>query len=164
MELFNYLPDHRLWICQSCRYAVSPSHTISHLENKHRQHAAAKTLPQRQEALKEMLKRLWFNNAKETVHFPPPSSLPVPGLPIYKGHGCPSCSFVAPSMEAVQSHSRKRHPDVLRNPRGQPSPSRPHVRRPQYWAVNCQRFFASGPGSSYFMVILPTPYSPSQPI
>jgi hypothetical protein len=93
MELFNYLPDHRLWVCQCCRYAVSPSHVISHFENKHGQHAAVKTLLQRQKALAEMLTKPWIDNTKETVTFPPSSSLPVPGLPVYKGLGCLFCSF-----------------------------------------------------------------------
>ncbi|PCG88207.1 hypothetical protein PENOC_112060 [Penicillium occitanis (nom. inval.)] len=102
-----------------------------------------------------MLKKPWIDPAKETLRFPPPTSAPIPYLPIHQGYRCPSttCAYVAASKKTIGQHLIRQHPEIPRNPRGHPRAltHRPHI----YPQVSCQRFFVSGHSSQYFAVIPP---------
>ncbi|KAL3703710.1 hypothetical protein TMatcc_009399 [Talaromyces marneffei ATCC 18224] len=122
MELFQYIPEYRIWICQACRYAVSPSRLLAHLAKKHSHDYRTKTQIQRQYILEEMLKKPWIDPWKESLRFPPPTSAPVACLPIHQGYQCLSikCSYIAGAKDTVRRHLIKQHPEIPKNPRGGP--------------------------------------------
>jgi hypothetical protein len=170
MELFQYIPDYQIWICQACRYAVAPSRLLAHLAKKHGHDYRTKTQIQRQQILEEMLKKPWLDPWKESLRFPSPTSTPIPYLPIYQGYQCPSisCHYIAGAKSTVRRHLMAQHPEIPKNPRGPPRAltHRPHI----YPRVSCQRFFITGPGSRYFAVTPPLSYhqeqslAPSSPV
>ncbi|KAF9890422.1 hypothetical protein FE257_005827, partial [Aspergillus nanangensis] len=113
MDLFLYNPTYQAWICTAprCQFAVSPSSLDRHLQRRHRDHRAAATPAQRQVILRTMLQRAWVDPRKEIFRYPPPSSPPIPGLPVFRGYSCPHCEFICRSNGVMQNHRREKHQD-----------------------------------------------------
>jgi hypothetical protein len=170
MELFQYVSDYQIWICQPCRYAMSPSRLLAHLTQKHGHDYRSKTQIQRQRILEEMLKKPWVDPCRESLRFPPPASLrfpppaspPIPGLTIHQGYQCPgtTCSFIAVTRNTIRRHLTQ-HPEIPKNPRGTPRAFTHHTHI--YPRVYCQRFFITGMGSQYFAVTPSLPIDQEQP-
>jgi hypothetical protein len=84
---------------------------------------------------------------------------PIQGLPVYEGHQCPHCEYIARAPETVQRHRRNAHQDregpraTGRRPRWQADP-------PPNRGVSCQRLFPNFRGCQFFEVQVPEP-SPS---
>ncbi|RHZ49046.1 uncharacterized protein CDV56_103939 [Aspergillus thermomutatus] len=156
MDLFIYNPTYEVWICtaRQCQYAVSPQTLLTHLRVHHRSHATVATVALREAALTEMLKRPWIDPTKRSCVIPSPADPPIPGLPVYQGHGCPHCSYVARTTETIQKHHRETHRDL--------EPPCGRGRKPQWQAkaswrlanrvVSCQRLFPNKHGSQFFEV------------
>ncbi|KAI9034791.1 uncharacterized protein KD926_005471 [Aspergillus affinis] len=155
MDLFIYHDSYRVWICKPCQYAICPRRLESHLRIHHQTHPTAATRVLRKIAHEKMAQRPWLDPATEPCIFPDPEAGPLPNLPLYTGYRCPRCSHVVRSPESLAKHIRERHPE-LRRPRGrQPAATRHLDRHFQGHPVNCQRFFPTGAGSSFFAVTPP---------
>ncbi|KAL4901255.1 hypothetical protein BDW74DRAFT_187881 [Aspergillus multicolor] len=111
MDLFLYNPTYHLWICTAprCQYTVTPFTLLTHLRTRHGSYLTAVTLPLREAALAAMLQRPWADPAREPGRQPPAGGLPLPGLPVYQGHGCPHCLYVARTLDAMEKHRRAKH-------------------------------------------------------
>lgn len=109
-----------------------------------------------------MLKKPWIDPWKESLRFPPPTSAPIPYLPIHQGYQCPSitCPYVAGAKNTVRIHLIAQHPEIPKNPRGGPRTltHQPHI----YPRVSCQRFFTTGRSSQYFAVTPPSSHNQEQ--
>ncbi|KAJ5557940.1 hypothetical protein N7513_003526 [Penicillium frequentans] len=148
-EFFHYNSTHRVWICKTCQWAVTPNRMSSHLASKHARHPSARTGAQRAAIYAEAMKVNPWDPAMEPFHIPPPDARPIHGLPVYNGYRCPeeSCTYTAPQPCSIQNHRRQAHgPSTGR--RGQPK----REDRLKLQPVKCQRFFVSGIYSSYFVV------------
>ncbi|RHZ43205.1 uncharacterized protein CDV56_100262 [Aspergillus thermomutatus] len=156
MDLFIYNPTYEVWICTArlCQYAVSPQTLLTHLRVHHRSHLTVATPALHEAVLTEMLKRPWIDPTKRPCVIPSPGDPPIPGLPVYQGHGCPHCSYVARTTETIQKHHRETHRDL--------EPPCGRGRKPQWQAnascrlanrvVSCQRLFPNKHGSQFFEV------------
>lgn len=56
-----------------------------------------------------MLQHPWLDPGKEPCSVPPPDSLPMEGLTVARGLGCPKCRYVARSPAVVAEHYYKSH-------------------------------------------------------
>ena len=97
-----------------------------------------------------MLQRLWLDPAQESCVFPPSSSAPVPGLPVFPGVGCIHCSYVCRARETLRNHLLRVHPEATRVGRGgcRPLNDLESLGR----AIYCQQFFPSAAGSIFFEI------------
>ncbi|KAB8213161.1 hypothetical protein BDV33DRAFT_185306, partial [Aspergillus novoparasiticus] len=97
-----------------------------------------------------MLQRPWLDPAQEPCVFPPSSSAPVPGLPVFPGLGSIHCPYVCRAREALRNHLLRVHPEATRVGRGgrRPLNDLESLGRPIY----CQRFFPSAAGSTFFEI------------
>jgi len=96
--------------------------------------------------------------ATARIPIPPATNLPIPDLAVYTGYQCTRCSFVLRSGRkkarvSMGTHFNK-HRLVSRKPGQQAKiagiPAQDSG--PMFTEVSCQRFFASGAQSSYFIV------------
>lgn len=104
-----------------------------------------------------MLKRPWLEPSRELCKFPPPNSAPIPGLPVYPGLRCPSCSYVSRSLAALFKHLERIHPET-RRVCGRAFKAKPDIAAIAE-PVSCQRFSVYGPESSFFSMISSSPTS-----
>ncbi|KAG2001178.1 hypothetical protein GB937_010415 [Aspergillus fischeri] len=132
-----------------------PLPVCRHLRDRHHSHPTAATVALCQAALTEMLKRPWIDPSQEAGPLPP-GGPPVEGLPVYRGYGCPHCPYVCRTARSLQDHRRRNHQEQD----GHCGRGRQPVKLAQARArnrladrvVHCQRFFPSGPRSSFFTV------------
>ncbi|KAL6228589.1 hypothetical protein BDW75DRAFT_246594, partial [Aspergillus navahoensis] len=168
MDLFIYNPTYQVWICTAprCRYAVSPSTLLRHLRTRHRAHPSAATVALCEAALASMLQRPWVDPWREPCRQPAPGDPPVPGLPVYRGYGCPHCPYITRALKGIQEHRRKKHKDRDGSwGRGRLSVLQAHARAKARLAervVSCQRFYPMRAGSHFFEVS-PTAAPPQLP-
>lgn len=159
MDIFEYLPDYQILICKPCQYAVSPSRFVGHVWSRHRNVAGFQSKKEIVAAL-AMAKRdyLWKNAGSESISVPPAKSRPFPLLPIHKGYRCLRCTHVCTSQKSISAHVNGEHAD-LRRSRGQHTLAQRQENQvhPRWEATFCQRFFVSGPQSSYFCISPPAP-------
>jgi hypothetical protein len=98
---------HKLLLCLSCGIAVIPSQLKSHLSKDHIKYSDTnkKAIVCLSTACGVDLKTL------PELHLS--TSIPaIKGLPIYKGHPCPSCHTVRGTFESLKSHMRQKHSGV----------------------------------------------------
>ena len=159
MELFLYNSTYEIWICTapSCQYAVSPTTFITHLRTRHGSHPNAATPALQQAALTAMLQQPWINPEHEIVRFPPPSSPPILGLPVYRGYGCPYYEYICRCRRTMDKHRDQNHADRdgARRKRGRETIAQTQARLRARLAeriVSCQRFFISRSASRFFEV------------
>ena len=111
MDLFLYNPAYQIWICTAprCQFAVTPRTLLTYLRTRHGSHPSTATPALREAALAAMLQRPWIELAKEANIFPPARDPPVPGLPVYRGYGCPHCPYIVRSCPSLDEYRRKKH-------------------------------------------------------
>ncbi|KAF9882991.1 hypothetical protein FE257_004361, partial [Aspergillus nanangensis] len=116
---------------------MSPSSLDRHLQRRHRDYHAAATPAQQQAILRTILQRAWINPKKEIFRYLLLSSAPIPGLPVFRGHGCPHYEFICRSGQVIQNHRREKHQD-----------------QDGLWkrGRHCQRFYPTQAGSRLFKV------------
>lgn len=96
--LLKHYEEYGVVICRTCQFAVQPSALASHLL-KHQIYRG-----ERRRLLSQLCKlRLQDPN---DVADPPPGSLPVPELPVYKGYSCQAegCDHVCASVKRMAQH------------------------------------------------------------
>ena len=170
MDLFIYNPSYRVWICTGprCRFAVSPRTLVTHLRSRHRSHPTAATTALCQAALTEMLKQPWVDPTRERCPVPPTGGPPIPGLPVYKGYGCPHCPYVCRMTETLRNHRGRAHRELDRKRyRGRQLVQLAQAQAQRRLAdrvVSCQRFFPTAAGSHFFEVTYTTSNSTGQPL
>ncbi|CEN59982.1 hypothetical protein ASPCAL02423 [Aspergillus calidoustus] len=74
-----------------CQYAVTPSTLLTHLRTRHGSHPTAARPP-------------WPGCSSGPV-----DPTRVPGLPVYQGHGCPHCPYIARTLDSIDTHRRAKH-------------------------------------------------------
>ncbi|PVH93490.1 hypothetical protein DM02DRAFT_661905 [Periconia macrospinosa] len=104
MDLFTFYPEHRVLVCKSCAYAVSPAHLRSHIATKHPHDPCraagldpAYSRPRKPAAtlagsLQEKYDILDPSLAK--IPLPPPTHPPFRELKLYRGYQCSRCDYV----------------------------------------------------------------------
>jgi hypothetical protein len=147
MDLFIYNPTYEVWICtaRQCQYTVSSQTLLTHLRIHHRSHLTVATSALHEAVLTEILKRPWIDPTKRPCVIPSPGDPPIPGLPVYRGYGCPHCSYIAHTTETMQKHRCETHKD-LEPPCGRGRQSQWQLKasyRLAARAVSCQCFFPS---------------------
>ncbi|KAF7136741.1 hypothetical protein CNMCM5793_006210 [Aspergillus hiratsukae] len=156
MDRFIYLPEHRVLICKLCTYAVPPTYLRTHLKG-HRNQIPGLNSAGAISALEKELRELpLIDPSQETVKFPSPDTMALPGLPVQEGLQCKQCRYITCSKAWMQQHLQSHRP--ARQARGRPRKTAERITGPQaedqtLWGkVHCQRFFVSGPQSRFFQV------------
>ena len=149
----SYLPEFHVLLCLLCCIGVRRSQLITHFRNQHRfTSVQSKAL----DAFCESIIPISDVRSIETV--PSYVENPVGGLPIHSDAvRCQldrtECQYVCRSTEKMRKHCRKVHQWQQQSHRGRPSTATQASLPPLPWiSVQCQRLFASGPGSHYFEV------------
>lgn len=168
MELFDYQEDYGVLICKPCGFAVPPSNLRGHITKRHLEDArhacrlnpllANATRPA--DALTAYLRKR-FDLENTTIRRPSPTVKPILGLKLYYGFQCSRCDFVRTATryaeEIMQRHFNIHRAIPRRRGSQKKIPNAPaEDDGPMFQKVYCQRFFVSGPQSSYFTVSVPT--------
>jgi hypothetical protein len=168
MDLFSFYPPSSVLICKPCGYAVPPTTLSSHIRVHHLEDARhAATNPSTSSntrnaapLLATYLRQQYqlLDPATTKIPTPPATTPPIQDLTLYPGYQCTCCSFVLRSggkeaKASMQKHFNK-HRLVPRKRGGQAKiagiPAKDSG--PMFSEVSCQRFFVTGPQSSFFTV------------
>jgi hypothetical protein len=155
MELFYYLESYRVIICLACSYGILPCEALGHLSSNHRTLSTA----QRKELASQARSYPGVFQTREELRdivYPAPTGPQIPQLrrPKDGAYGCELCPYVCLSLQAIQGHARNHHGWVNTRGKGGDTKKQPKGagRGPWRTGVRCQRFYASGAGSSWFEV------------
>lgn len=171
MDFFDYREDHGILICKPCAFAVSPSNLRGHIATKHLKEArqACMLNPLLANATRPADALAAYLNQRFKILDPrnvivsklSPTAAPVPGLKLYRGFQCSRCDFVRTETKYAEEIMQKHfnvHRTIPRRPGAQKKVSSASAEDdgPMFRQVYCQRFFATGPQSSYFTVSVST--------
>ncbi|KAF1818794.1 uncharacterized protein K489DRAFT_326976, partial [Dissoconium aciculare CBS 342.82] len=160
-EYFEYEREWQLAVCRECRVAIWPAHAAAHLRGPVHRVPGAKA----QQAADEL--QAWPGIVNHVSQFAIPIHVdrPVPALALYMdGIQCrlepTTCRYINRSMRGIQEHWRTCHQWSVRSGRGGGSGAAKardvEAAKARACApLQCQRFFAQGPHSSYVEVRQP---------
>jgi hypothetical protein len=164
MDLFEFQQPYNVLICRKCKYCVRPtaSALTTHLCSKHKSHPDVRLRDRVGGAacIARLISKSFPGavDPKQTpIPYPASTSPPIPGLSLHSGLKCSKCpKIMTTSLHAENTMSR--HFQIhrtVRNTRGGRHIPLQHLYEngnPIFTHVHCQRFFATGPQSSYFEV------------
>lgn len=155
---FIHLPQHRVIVCHTCKYAVLPDNVDTHLRHPTR-HKFNKQL--RDKIIKEvgLVDGLIYNTkGLEAFVFPNSSGFPIPELEAahHDGFQCKICRYISRSERKMQIHCKGEHQWQNDQKGGRPSREKRESppERPWRKGVHSQQFFIQGPKSGFFEVAM----------
>ncbi len=102
-DLVLYSSQYSVLICQECHFAIQPSAISSHLLRH-------KVYRNERQALLNSIAKLRLLEP-EDVAIPPPTSQPIPGLPVLQGYRCTleDCGHLCASLKRMRQHWSEHH-------------------------------------------------------
>ena len=156
-ETFEYLSTYQVFVCKLCKYAVRLDHLRAHISSHHAKLPGLRTYKQISSLVASLrLQYEVLDPNLQPLKIPPPDSPALPHLELRSGLQCIECTYICCTRHGMGKHVGQSHPQ-LRRPRGwQPRSSSEEGSASQRWRkVFCQRFFATGKGTTYFRVAEP---------
>ncbi|KAF2008314.1 hypothetical protein BU24DRAFT_360180, partial [Aaosphaeria arxii CBS 175.79] len=171
MDIFAFYPQYQVLVCKRCAYAVAPKHLASHIKTKHPHEAChdaglhpahhrvgrlALMLAKRLQTRHDLL-----DPAVSKIPVPLPTERPLSDLKLYRGIQCSRCEYLLTKTKhtiVLMGKHFNQHRLLPRKPGRQSKIADiPEADKgPMFTDVYCQRFFTSGPQSSFFAVHVPT--------
>ncbi|KAK5087244.1 hypothetical protein LTR70_007388 [Exophiala xenobiotica] len=150
MEFFQYLPDYQIQICKPCGHGVNPSRIIAHLRERHPGYYKLTPRQELQDIVAELTSVPLIDPAKDRIPIPPSDTPHFACLPRHRGFRCAKCRYIVLAESALKSHLSLQHPSGrARGRRARAAVPPEPIPRIE---VDCQRFFVSRAGSSFFEV------------
>ncbi|KAF2158374.1 hypothetical protein M409DRAFT_31110 [Zasmidium cellare ATCC 36951] len=160
VDVFEYLPEHRLAVCRTCHFAVLPSQATTHLAHHHRDIPARL----RPAIVRELAG--WPDICQQPSSGVAPAGVPEPfsSLALFTdGLQCQlepqACRYICRSLGTLRGHWRRAHQWAPGTHGGCRSSQRQAAaaqrRADAYRSVWCQRFFVAHGGTPYFEVARP---------
>jgi hypothetical protein len=155
MDQFIHLPEFRIIVCKTCKYAVLPSHIDAHFATK--PHKLDKQERQRIVAEVAEINGLINNETLQSEFpFPPATSQPIAALgePETNGLRCIACQYICCAVRQMRTHQWEAHQWKSKQKGGRPRRRASDDNNLVPWRtdVHCQRFFVHGYKSGYFEV------------
>lgn len=138
----------QLVVCKSCRYCVIPNHIAGHLKSAAHK-ATSKLADTIQDQLIDLSDQLNLINLQDLLDLPDQLDRPIDQLASYSGYRCRYCTYSAIAKTAVQQHRNRVHPEhrIKRGGFKDRGSNDQHE-----ISAQIQRFFQSGPRSSYISI------------
>jgi hypothetical protein len=164
MDLFDFYQPYQVLICRDCQHCVHPSLSAltTHLRAKHRLHPDVRPRDGKGRAasVARLLCKAFpaaLDPTKSPILYPAPTTPAIPGLLLQQGLKCSQCPKIvtaSPCAENTMSKHFQKHRAVRTTRGGRHVPLQHLYENGSliYTHVYCQRFFATGPQSSYFEV------------
>ena len=163
-QVFQHLPEHRVILCQQCRYAVVPGQIQRHLQDHH-----PRISPILRRSIAQVCSSLGdVAHSVEDVQYPGVDiAQPVAGFAVYEdGMRCTArggdgvrCRYVCrgKTPSGIQKHCNEQHRWVNRQKRGGNARDKAVHSANKMWQEGqcCQRFFEFGKWKKYFPVMSP---------